>query len=531
MITAGGRRPGCAGGETLAHPLQGQLLFASPTKLHRRLASAFPFTFLAVSLLLCWPAITPGLAQQAGNVSLQANEHIFVILAALNVAGYDAGLGSEVPSSPRLEARAWITSRSPEVLPTITRFYAGRHLEDPAADLGQYISLALLLGPPPDFKLTMADADLPPDARAIKDFVPLLQRFYRQADLEDLWAKLQPKYEEAIATLSDPVRRMIAASDAYLRFPSGAYLGRTCTINLNLLGASGEVQARIYGENYYLVVGRSPESHLTDIRHQYLHFLLDPLAVKYAFEIHQKEALASLARPAPALGTDFKADFSLLLTECLIRAVELRMDKPARPQEMINELTSDGLILVPYFYEALDDYAKQDASMNVYYRQMVLGISPAEERKRLTNVKFSPALAAPAAVHPAAPTSEEDRLLDQADDLIYQGRYQEAKDAFQNVLDHVDPHSERALFGLAVVASNSRKPDTAEEYFKKTLEVARGLRIVTWSHIYLGRIYDLEDRRKDALEQYRSASLTAAAFPQALRAVQSGLAQPFGSKP
>jgi tetratricopeptide (TPR) repeat protein len=499
-------------------------------KVQRRVASASALTAPAISLLF-WICTPRALAQQAGNVSLQANEQIFSVLAALNAAGYDAGLGSETPSSPRLEARAWVSGHSPEVLPAITRYYAGHHLEDPAADLGQYISLALLLGPAPDFKFAVADADLPPDAHAIKDLVPLLQRFYKEADLEGLWGKLQPKYEAAIASLSDPVRRMIAASDAYLRFPSGAYLGRNCTINLNLLGASGEVQARTYGENYYLVVGRSPELHLADIRHQYLHFLLDPLAVKYAIEIHQKEGLASLARPAPALGRDFKADFSLLLTECLIRAVELRMDRPARPQETINELTNAGLILVPYFYEALGDYAKQDASMNVFYRQMVLGITPAEERKRLANVRFSSAPAAPAAVHPAPAATEEDRLLDQADDLIYQGRYLEAKDAFQNVLDHVDVHSERALFGLAVIASNSRKPDTAEEYFKKTLEAARGLRIVTWSHIYLGRLYDVEDRRKDALDQYRAAAVTAAAFPEALRAAQSGLAQPFGSKP
>ena len=496
-----------------------------------RLACRFLFPRFAIPLL-CLLCGTPALAQQAANVSLDANEQIFAVLAALNAAGYDAGLASEAPSSPRLEARDWVGRHSPEVLSLITRYYAGHHLEDPAADLAQYISLALLLGPPPDFKFTVADADLPPDAHAIKDFVPLLERFYRQADLEGLWTKLQPKYEEAIAGLSDPVRRMIATSDAYLRFPSGAYLGRTCTINLNLLGASGEVQARIYGENYYLVVGRSPEEHLGDIRHQYLHFLLDPLAVKYAFEIHQKDALAALARPAPALGADFKADFSFLLTECLIRAVELRMDKPARAQAAINEFTAEGLILVPYFYEALEDYARQDASMNVYYRQMVLGINLREERQRLANVKFSPPQAAPApASHPVAAATEEDRLLDTADDLIYQGKYSEARDAFQNVLDHVDAHSERALFGLAVVASNTRKPDTAEEYFKKTLEVARGLRVVTWSHIYLGRLYDLEDKRKDALEQYRSASITAAGFPEAARAVQSGLEQPFGSKP
>lgn len=530
MISAGGPRPECSGGETERCRAEEHSLVPAAEKAHQQFAVKFASTVPAVLLLFCaWPA--PALAQQAGNVTLQANEQIFSVLAALNVAGYDAGLGSEAPSSPRLEARAWVGSHSPEVVPAITRFYAGHHVDDPAADLGQYISLALLLGPAPDFKFTVANADLPPDAHAVKDLVPLLQRFYREADLEGLWAKLQPKYEEAIAGLSDPVRRMIASSDAYLRFPSGAYLGRTCTINLNLLGASGEVQARIYGENYYLVVGRSPELHLTDLRHQYLHFLLDPLAVKYAIEIRQKEGLAGLARPAPALGTDFKADFSLLLTECLIRAVELRMDKPARPQETINELTNAGLILVPYFYEALGDYSKQDASMNVYYRQIVLGITPTEERKRLANVRFSPVQAAPAASHAAPPATEQDRLLDQADDLVYQGRYPEAKDAFQNVLDHVDAHSERALFGLAVVASNTRKPDTAEEYFKKTLEVARGLRVVTWSHIYLGRLYDLEDRRKDALDQYRAASITAAAFPQALRAVQSGLAQPFASKP
>lgn len=505
-------------------------LLVPPGKAHRRLAPALTPAAAFTLLLFCsWTP--PAAAQQAGNVSLEANQQIFSVLTALNVAGYDAGLGSEAPSSPRLEARAWVTRHSPEVLPAITRFYAGHHVDDPAADLGQYISLALLLGPPPDFKFTLAAADLPPDVRAVKDLVPLLQRLYREADLAGLWTKLQPQYQEAVAGLSDPVRRMIASSDAYLRFPSGAYLGRNCTINLNLLGASGEVQARIYGENYYLVVGRSPELHLIDIRHQYLHFLLDPLAVKYAFEIRQKEGLAGLARPAPALGADFKEDFSLLLTECLIHAVELRMDKPARPQETINQLTSAGLIFVPYFYDALGDYAKQDASMNVYYRQLVLGITPAEERKRLANVKFSPAPTAPAASHAAPPATEEERLLDQADDLVYQGRYPEAKDAFQNVLDHVDAHSERALFGLAVVASNTRKPDTAEEYFKKTLEVARGLRIVTWSHIYLGRLFDLEDRRKDALDQYRAASITAAAFPQALRAVQSGLAQPFGSKP
>jgi hypothetical protein len=60
------------------------------------------------------------------------------------------------------------------------------------------------------------------------------------------------------------------------------------------------------------------------------------------------------------------------------------------------------------------------------------------------------------------------------------------------------------------------------------VEAAQDVRIVTWSHIYLGRLYDLKGERTPALEQYRAASLTAASYPDALRAVQDGMQRPFG---
>ena len=126
--------------------------------------------------------------------------------------------------------------------------------------------------------------------------------------------------------------------------------------------------------------------------------------------------------------------------------------------------------------------------------------------------------------------SEEERLLDQGDNFIYQAKYEDAKTVFQTVLDKFNPKSERALYGMAIIYSNLRKPDPAQEYFKKTLGLARDLRVVTWSHIYLARIYDLEGQRKQALVEYHAASLTAAAYPGALRAVQSGLSAPYGSK-
>ena len=121
-------------------------------------------------------------------------------------------------------------------------------------------------------------------------------------------------------------------------------------------------------------------------------------------------------------------------------------------------------------------------------------------------------------------------MLNQGENLIYEGKYADASQMFRNVLEQFDPHSERALYGAAVSASNLRKPDLAEEYFQRTLESARDLRIVTWSHIYLGRLYDVEGKRDAAVAQYRAASVTAAAYPDAARAVERGLQRPFGTK-
>ncbi len=468
----------------------------------------------------------PSRAQQ-GKVLVQANEQLFYVLAALNDAGYDAGVGSGAGSKARDAVRADLANKKIPVISDIRKFYEAHRVSDSGRNLGQYISLALLLGPPPDFKFTVAEADLPPDAKNVAGLVPLLKLFYNQADMVDLWARAKVDFNTAIEHYSSPVRRSIELTDAYLRFPAGSYLGRTYTIDLDLLGAPNQVQARIYGSNYYLVITPSNRLRIHDIRHQYLHFLLDPLAVKYSPEIQHASALEAVARKAPALGSDFKADFSLLVTECLIRAVELRMDKVAAPDaaRQIQQMTSTGLILAPYFYDALQQFEKQDSSMSGYYEQMIRDIKPAEEAIRLGKVKFTEPPKQTAAAAPGQ--TETERLLDQGDNEIYSGDYDAAKAAFQQVLTK-DPKSERGLFGLAVVASNTRKPDLARQYFEETLNAATDLRIVTWSHIYLGRLDDITGSRNKALAQYRAASLTAGRYPEALRAVEEGLKIPFG---
>lgn len=480
-------------------------------------------------VLACFLGCLPGLGQSTANVTIDSYEPLFDLMAALNAAGYNTGLFVNTGDNTRQEVRDALEKQKAPSAAEIARFYnAHRIASNTGEDFAQYVSLALLLGPPPDFKFTIPSEDLPPDASDLRDLVPLLRTFYQQANLEALYARFQPRYMEEIAKYAGPVRRDIALTDAYLRFPSGSYLGRTYHIYLCLLGAPEQVQARIYGEKYYLVITPSAHPRFKEIRHQYLHFLLDPLAVKYAAEIHQKAALEAIARKAPALGQDFKNDFSLLVTECLIHAVELRMDKPAGAQTQAAQDQAAGLILTPYFYGALAEYQKQEAPISVYYQTMIQGIDLKKMEKSLATVKFTTPKPAPK-VAQAPELSPKEQLLDQADNLIYLGKYEEAKELFKKVLSQYDPKNERAFFGLAVAASNTQEPDVAEKYFKQALANGRSLRIVTWSHIYLGRIYDVEDRRDDALKQYHAAAITATTFPEAVAAVKQGLRRPFGS--
>ena len=504
--------------------------------LRRRSARRGQGAWRRVVRALAWLALLPAVAsllaqQQEGSVTLEPSEKLFCVMAALNAGGYETGLGVQTGDTTRREARESTALLHTRSTAKLEKFYSEHRVEgDPGEEYGQYVSLALLTGPPPDFKLTVNASDLPPDAKAVHGLLPLLRTFYGEAKLHELWVELQEHYQAAQRRYADLVRQAIQVTDSYFRQPAGSYLGRTFRIDLDLLGPPEQEQARIYGFDYYLVISASRQPKIDEVRHQYLHFVLDPQAAKYAQDINTKSKLQAIAFHAPSLAPAFKGDFGLLTSECLIRAAELRLDKrpPAEAEKSLAEMTASGLILIRYFYESLTVFEKQDESMTAFYKPMIQKINVAEEERRLAKVKFTPATPPSAPTPARAAKTEEDQLLDQGDNLFFAGHYSEAKQIYQQALEKFGPKSERALFGLAVVASNMRKPDLAVDYFQKTLEIARDLRLVTWSHIYLGRLYDLEGKRDDALAQYRAASLTAAGYPMAWRAVQVGSSQQFG---
>jgi Tfp pilus assembly protein PilF len=73
----------------------------------------------------------------------------------------------------------------------------------------------------------------------------------------------------------------------------------------------------------------------------------------------------------------------------------------------------------------------------------------------------------------------------------------------------------------------NRDMQGARDYFQRALEVAQEPKVVAWSHIYLGRIFDLQAERDAALDQYRAALSSGASLPEAKAAAERGIQQPY----
>src|ERR1700679_2577169 len=104
---------------------------------------------------------------------------------------------------------------------------------------------------------------------------------------------------------------MTSAVNGYLRVPVSGYLGRRFQVFIDLLGAPEQVQTRNYGDDAFVIVTSSEKPRLFDIRHSYLHFEIDRIAIKYGVELDEKRSLIDFVQTAP-LEAGFKKDFVLL---------------------------------------------------------------------------------------------------------------------------------------------------------------------------------------------------------------------------
>jgi tetratricopeptide (TPR) repeat protein len=418
-------------------------------------------------------------------------------------------------------------------LPALKDFYRQHRQDDATADLSQYISFALSVNGPPAFALKGRTVETPPDAAALDGFGPLLAKFYQEANIEDLWNRSQPAFEQTIERYHEPVAEAVLQVNGFLRNETSGTSTGWFQIYIDLLGAPNQIQTRSYGRNYYVVITPSAEPRIRDVRHAYLHYLLDPMATRHEEIVMRKRGLADHAQRAPALDQSFKSDYLLLVTESLIKAIEARLD---RQPAMVNQAMREGYILTAYFAEQLQAYLKQEAGHAVLLSGYDRGHRPEARRRAPSQIEFvsqAPVRQVKVVEPPRPPEPKgAHKTLAQAEQLYTDRDLEAARQLFLKALEETGerPLHAQAYYGLARIAALERNPEMAERLFEKTLESGPEPQVKAWALVYLARLSDAAGDREQATRRYREALAVEGASPAAHQAAEQGVQRSFEKK-
>jgi hypothetical protein len=490
-------------------------------------------------------AVPPAPAQAARRaIAVETRPQLFATLCALDAAGFDSSASTANQSPGRVKLREQMLALHGPAVEALRKYYQEHALADAGATFSRFVSFALAAGPPPKFAFELRREDLPPDALALEGFNEVLANFYQEAQLDQLWQLYQPDYERGVQYYSAPLSEIAFTVTSYLREIMKSNSPRSFSLYVEPL-AGRKTNFRNYGDHYELVVSPSPDPPRDDIRHAFLHFLLDPMAIRYRNEAAKASPLLEYAARAPRLPIEFHDDYSAFFDECLVRAVELRLRHlaPAELAAEIDQAESFGYVMVRPLYAGLSGFEKSEPAMSYYLPDLIKGIDVGSEARRLRGVKFADAAsaadAAPTAASAPVAAPPVAGSADPIDEFLAEGQRQisarngpAATASFERVLA-VHPDDLRATYGLAVASALSGKPDRARELFSKVIAASKSSAAggaggpdpgnVSWSHIYLGRMYDVEGQRDLAVAEYQAALAVAGAPESARTAAQRGV--------
>ena len=486
----------------------------------------------------------PTLVDPAGpTVSLTASEPVFLMAAALNACGYDEGLDESAPVRKRVREeinQALAKSEDARAKRDKVCVYIAQHrMTGGVRDIAQYISLALYLTPPPQMETSADLTEMPPDSTQVVEIVPLLRDFVAAVDLHGIWLAVHPTYDREADRLHDPLTNMIVGTNLYLKLPATTYEGRRFVVVIEPMLSPHTVNARIYGTDYVVVVspvnGQIP---MNDVRHTYLHYVIEPLLYARANAVDRTQPILKEIRDAP-LEFRYRSDTVPLTIECLIKAIEARTMETGVPKYTIpaNADRSDmpryeherqiyqdkvdvirlaavhhdmtqGFVLTQYFYEQLIQFEKDPASLKDTIGEMVYTMDIAQQTHRARDIEFDKE-----ADGDVLERSKPRKLagLDLAEAKLSTGDVATASAMARQALavkgDSLEgvANSARADFILARVAMMTRDPEGAIDGFQKTLASSKEPRLLAWSHIYLGRMLDLDCKRDEAVAEYKEA--------------------------
>ena len=556
------------------------------------------------------------------NVRIEPDARTLVVMAAINLAGFDYEVQGQPLSPARAELRRDLANLNPAIKQELTEFYRSHRRAgvDEAADAQRYAALSLLMTPPPAFSIYARDDDndgkpdnIPEDLQPlIKDgFVKLVSRFYTTSGIRDLL----PKYLKVGQTYSDLYRRPVGEmiyktleyfhtkpetivkmrplvvetkpTDGSAKRETQRMISRTRTrqvfvipdplasldtsvIRDDLLNQKEDILSRRVGDDYTLIIGPSTTPNRGAIRSALIRFVVDPMVERHLkTSLEFKDQILQLMAAVPTASKYLGPSVYLILRQSLASAAETRMRRIQAAEtggvytedDAVYDLAQSylrGAVLVFHFYESLKGFEQVGINIEDFFDQMLATTKFDREAKRAG--EFEPVVARVSAARkagsaksggeaePATPVSKV--ML--SDDLIRQRRYGEARPLLEEII-RAEPNNARALYGLAQILSQvpsaletDSKADEndkiqaqynrlqqAMKLYRQAIENASKeseLWLIQWSHVSIGRIFDFQEFRADALAEYEKAIALGDVANGAYKEALEGKQRPFGQK-
>lgn len=384
------------------------------------------------------------------GVTFQTEPRLIIMMAALEAAGFDPVPAGAEPSAFRAQVRKDIADMDPDLRGRLHTFYERNKLPAPATAADQaarYVSLAFALGPPPTLEAPARSEELPASLLDVLDFAPLVKEFYRRTNIETNLPAYTLAYQAEGDRLRQPTAEMVREVLSYLhtrpittslervvvRSPTTPkknapknYATREHTrrffIVPDLLGASGAINFRVIGEEYYAVLPQGTDPASSELRRAYLQYIIDPLVLRFNREIAaRRDPIKQIISEREKAGAAVSPDVFLAVSRSMVAAADARyeearkleaLDREARAKlagakddaarqaitkklresklrledEIIARLADDyerGAILDFYFADQLKGIGSSGFDVAGFFTDMIASFDPVREARRL----------------------------------------------------------------------------------------------------------------------------------------------------
>lgn len=388
------------------------------------------------------------------GVRIEPDVRTMVVMAALNIAGFDYEPSGQPMTALRAEVRKDLAAIDPALKQKIAQFYQANKKAgtDEGIEAARYAVLSLLMTQPPALRIYENDEDsevvraartIPADLKPLVGFSNIASEFYIKSKVKDFLPKYMAVgqiyanayrqitgeliYEVAEYFRLKPettinMRPLVIGTDAGIKGKKdkGTQIARVRSRNVfiipdplasygtafvrgDLLNQKDDLVYRRVGDDYIVLIGPSKTPSTEAIRRVLIRYMIDPLIERHLRKsLEFKDQISTLVAAVPTAQKEYIPSVYLVLRESLAQAAEARLRlidaKLGRGSYTDDDAVYDlsqaylkGAVLAFHFYDALNGLEKVGIGMEEFFDEMVASTKFEREAKRAS--EFEPVVA------------------------------------------------------------------------------------------------------------------------------------------